>query len=232
MNDNTVVTPENTPVDTNLQPESAAPENLEDVNWKKFREERAEDRRKREEADQRARKSQEEAAALKAAMDALLNKQQPQQQESDPDFDDEETRISKRVDAAFAARERQYEEQRRQEEQKYFPTRLKQSMPDFDNVCSTENLDYLEYHHPAIAKSFGQMHDGFEKWAGIYDVVKKLVPNTDSKRDMMKAEKNLAKPQSMTRPGMGSTGDGPPQILDAARKAENYKRMQKIIKGI
>ncbi len=230
--DETQIIPENTTPENTPQVETQPVESMEDVNWKKFREERANERKQKEEAERRAMKSQEEAAALKAAMDALLNKGQPQQQEHDPDFDDEDTKIQKKVDAALAARERAYEQQRQQQEQQQLPQRLKQSLPDFDDVCSTENLDYLEFHHPNIAKSFGQMQDGYEKWAGVYDVVKKLVPNTNSKKDQAKAEKNLSKPQSMMRPGMGGTNDQAPQILDEARKAANWARMQKIRKGI
>ena len=228
--DETQVIADNTTTENIVQEQQ---ENVEDVNWRKFREQREIDRKQKEEAEARAKKSQEEAAALKAAMDALLNKSSHQQQEdSDPDFDDEEVRLQKRIDAALAARERQYEEQRRRYEQENLPTKLKQNLPDFDSICSTENLDYLEYHHPNIAKSFSQMPDGFEKWAGVYDVVKKLVPNTNSLRDQKKAEKNLSKPQSMTRPGMGGTGDHAPYILDEAKKAANWERMNRIRKGL
>ena len=218
---------ENTPQAENLQNE-----NVEDVNWRKFREQREKDRREKEEAEQRARKSQEEAAALKAAMDSLLNKPSHNNVNDDPDFDDEEVRLQKKIDAALAIRERQYQEQRMREEQQNFPMRLKQSLPDFDRVCTAENLDYLEYHHPNIAKSFSQMADGYEKWAGVYDLVKKLVPNTNSMRDQKKADQNLSKPQSMTRPGMGGTNDQAPHIMDEARKRANWERMQKVMKGL
>lgn len=228
-------TPEKTEVTLNentIQPETQVTESVEDVNWRKFREQREKERREKEEAEARARKSQEEAAALKAAMDSLLNKPSRSHIEDDPDFEDEEVKLQKKIDAALAARDKIYQEQRRREEQEMFPTRLKQSLPDFDTVCTEENLDYLEYHHPNIAKSFSQMPDGYEKWAGVYDLVKKLVPNTSSQKDQKKAEKNLTKPQSMARAGMGGTNDQAPHMIDEAKKRANWERMQRVMKGL
>ena len=177
-----------------------------------------------------------EAAALRAALESALNKQQPIRHGygEDQQEETEEQRIDKRVNEAIAKKEAEYERTRREREQQEFPTRLQNTFMDFNTVCTTENLDYLEYHYPEVAQAFKYAPDGFDKWSAVYKAVKRFVPNTDSKKDIAKAEKNLAKPQSMSvsSPNGGGTSTNPPTRIDDTRRAENWKRMQKAIKGI
>jgi len=209
-------------------------ETQEQINWKKFREAREQERKQKEAAEKKASEKEAEAHALKAAMDALLNKQSNQHTNDNQYSDDEETddvRIQKKIDAALTARDRQLEEQRRQKEQAEFPQRLVSTYSDFNDVCTTENLDYLEYHYPEIASAFKHSPDGFDKWSSVYKAVKRFVPNTSSQKDQKKAEKNFNKPQSMAASGVSQTGDTSPMQLDDKRRADNWSRMQKVMKG-
>ncbi len=201
----------------------------QEVNWKKFREAREQDRKHREEAERRATQKEAEAMALKNAMDALLNK--PSQQNVQYDEDDEEIRIQKKVEAALSAREKQYEEERRKREKAEMPAKLKQACPDFERVCTTENLDYLEFHHPEIASAFNYMPDGVEKWSAVYKSIKKFVPNTSPDSNRARIEKNLSKPQAMATSGVAQTGDVAPMQVDERKKADNWARMQRVMKG-
>lgn len=209
-----------------------------EINWKKFREERERDRKaseearkKAEEAEKAMKQKEEEAKAFKEAMESLLNKRDNQSYDDDEE-ESEDDRMMKRMEAMLQDRERKAEERRKSEEIKMIPVRLKQSHKDFDEVCSTENLDYLEYHYPEVAAPYAQLPDTFEKWDSIYKAVKKFVPNTKSSQDQSRIQKNLNKPQSTSSPGRTSTGDSAPIQLDEARKMDNWKRMQRVMKGL
>lgn len=208
-------------------------ETLQDKNWKTFRENREIERKQAEEMAKQAKKSQEEAAALKAALDAVLNKPQQSQQhyqQDDETEESEEQRIEKKVNAAIAKREAEAEKRRHEEELSTYPQRITRDYKDFHQVCSADNLDYLDYHYPEVAQAFSHMPEGYDKWASIYKAVKRFIPNVDSKKDQVKADKNFQKPQSISSPGVTQNKDGAPAFhLDDKRKAENYARMQRIM---
>lgn len=217
---------QNQPIDQNITQDK---HEQQEINWRKFREAREQERKQREEAERRATQKEAEARALKEAMDALLNK--PSQSHDQYDEDDEEVRIQKKIDAALAAKERQYEEERKKREKAEMPVKLKQACPDFERVCTTENLDYLEFHHPEIASAFNYMPDGVEKWSTVYKAIKKFVPNTSPESNRAKIERNLSKPQAMATSGVAQTGDVAPIYVDERRKADNWARMQKVMRG-
>jgi len=209
--------------------------------WDKFREARAAERKQAEEVARQAQKHAAEAAALKAALDSVLNKpaQTQQYRENAPSYgydqgeETEEQRIDKRVAEALAKREAEAEKQRREREQREFPEKLNQTFKDFNQVCTTENLDYLEYHYPEVAEAFKYVPDGYNKWASVYQAVKRFVPNVDSKKDVKRAEANFNKPQSASSPSVTQTGEAmSPSRLDEQRKAANWQRMQRAMKGL
>ena len=196
-------------------------------NWKRFREERERERLARAEAEKVAQQKQAEAEALKAAMEAILNKPQQQHQEQ-PQFhvEAEEDVIEKKVQAALQReRERLIQEQRQQEQQQ-LPNKLNETYRDFDKVCSTENLDYFEYHFPEIAKPYRYMPDGFDKWSSIYQAVKRFVPQ-DHKQDQQRMQDNALKPKSMAPSMIDTTPQTAGWKLTEERKKENWARMQR-----
>jgi len=204
--------------------------------WEKFREARAQERKRAEELALQAKKSAEEAAALKAAMESLLSKPQPQYQQTESYIaqeQSEEDRIQKLVEQGIARREAELERQRKEREFQETPQRLQATFHDFNQVCTTENLDYLEYHYPEVASAFKHAPDGFDKWSAVYKAVKRFVPNTDSSRDAKKADQNFNKPQSISSPQVSAQTTGVGAIrLDEKRKAENWERMQRALKGL
>lgn len=204
-------------------------ESSKDINWKAFKQAREVERKQSEEIAKQAKKSQEEAIALKAALDAVLSKPERNPRNEHENIENEETedqRIDKRVNEAIARREAENEKKRREIENQEYPTRLSRDYKDFDQICTTENLDYLDYHYPEIAQAFAYMPQGYDKWSAVYKAVKRFIPNTDSKKDQSKADKNFNKPQSASSPGMTHSSDNAPtHRLDDKRKAENWARM-------
>ena len=204
------------------------------ANWRAFREQREADRKAREESDKRAKAKEEEAAALKAALEAITNKPDQNYRQDTGDIEEsEEQRIDRRVKQIIAERETQQEQTRLQREQQEAPQRILQTFPDFNKVVTTENCDYLDYHYPELTAPFKYMPEGYEKWVAMYNAVKKLVPNLDSKKDMAKAEKNLQKPGSISSTGTTTgTGQMPSARLTEEKRAANWERMQRTMKGL
>lgn len=212
----------------------------EDPNWKAFREARKKDRENMQAAEKRAREKEAEAEALKAAMEAAFARQQPipaqQQNYSDhyPHEETEDERIEKKVQAAIAAKEAQYESMRHKREQEEYPQRLVKNYPDFNQTISQDNLDYLDYHYPEVSNPLQRLQDDYLKWEDIYKAVKKFVPNNSTaKKDAMRAESNQFKPKSISSPTITQPVPAlAPQHEVEAKRAANWERMQRIIKGV
>jgi hypothetical protein len=212
-------------------------ETQEQIHWRKFREEREKERKQRIVLEEETKRKSEEVTALKQAMEAILSKPAPSTNDLQGiDLSDEErikNQVRSEVEAVLASRDRELERQRQEREAKELPQKLNQTYSDFNEVCSTENLDYLEFHYPEIADAFKNQSDSFNKWANIYKAVKRFIPNSkDAKKEKAAAERNLNKPQSMNAVGMASTGDVAPHKLDDQRRADNWARMQRIMKGL
>lgn len=221
-------------VEPALQAQNTAgePESVQDVNWRNFRANRDKERKEREESDKRAREKEKEAEALKAALDALVNKQQPQNQNHEQAEETEEDRIQKHVEKALHKRDQEESQKRVERERQEMPSKLATVYSDFNKVCTEDNIDYLEYHYPEVADAYKHMPDGFDKWSNVYKAIKRFVPNTDTKKDQAKADKNFTKPQAISKPGATPTGDSAPVYLDDKRRNDNWKRMQRVMKGV
>lgn len=225
---------ENTQVENNTTTTTPLVEETpEQINWKKFREAREVERKQKIEAEKRASEKEAEVQALKAAMESVLNRPSQTQPYASQDTQDptDEERIKAQIEAIISAREKKGEEEKYRREQAEMPQKLTSSYADFNQICSESNIDYMEYHYPEVYNAFKQMPDGYDKWSSIYKAVKKLVPNTDSRKDQAKAEKNFTKPQAMSIPGKTQVGDSSPQMLDEKRKMDNWQRMQRVMKG-
>ncbi len=114
-----------------------------------------------------------------------------------------------------------------------YPNRLVQSYPDFNAIISTENLDYLEYHYPEVARPLKRQAEGFEKWSDIYHAVKKFVPNsTTARKEAAKADVNFSKPKSISSSGLTQNTQTTAIALSEDRKSANWARMQQVMKGV
>jgi hypothetical protein len=212
-------------------------ESQKDIDWRKFRENRQKEREAAALDHQGRIKAEQEAAALKAALEAVVNKPNNNQYVQPGNSYEEETddqKIDRRVAEALAKREIELEKKRQQEENVNFPNKLRSTFKDFDQVCSAENLDYLEYHHPELASELGSKPQGFEKWAKTYNAVKRYIPNIDAKKDMQRMDKNMQKPGSISSPSLSQSGKS--AILSQKeieiRRTERWKEMERMRKSV
>lgn len=249
------VSPQN--VDPNLSQKSAetpeqnkqeprGPETAEDPNWRAFREARKRDRAEREAAERKAAEKEAEVAALKAAMEAAFtpksapSTQAYQQyygmnQSNDHTDESEEQRLERKVNELLARKEELYRKQREEEEQREYPKRLLKDLPDFSQVCSQENLDYLDFHYPEISRPLQRLGDGYDKWHDTYHAVKKLIPNhSTARKEAARADINSNKPRSISSTGPSPTGEHTRSTWQEveARRAENWSRMQRTMKSV
>ena len=212
---------------------SESQETPEQINWKKFREERRRERERAQQLEEERRKKAEEAEALKQAMEALVNKPSKQQDEQYSYYsDEEEETVEQKLERLLEEREKKKEQERLQREQKELPTKLKQAHPDFDRICNEENLDYFEYHYPEVAEAYRYMPDSYDKWDKLYKAVKRFVPSAGDDSNKRRIEKNANKPQSVSTTGQAISSDESPRMLTDERREANWKEMQRIIKGL
>jgi len=241
--------PQNTPEVKIDQPQTAVPieqntetsppiktdENKE--NWRKFREQQKAERLAKEAAEKTAAEERMRAEALKAALEAVTNKPsnnyQMNEYGSQDNEESEEQRIEKLVEKKIKEKEAKQEHERRVREQQELPQKINQLYPDFQKVCSDENIDYLKFHYPEVAAAFNNLPDSVENWSNVYKTVKRLVPNPDHSDNQKKVEQNLAKPGSISKTGV-TTGTGvmPSARLSEDRKASNWERMKRTLKGL
>ncbi len=224
------------PVAAQAESPSQETTDVQQVNWRKFRQEREKERKEKEEADRRAREERDraaqkdaEVAALKAALESVVK---PKSEAQDDGDKSQEQIIDEKIQKALDKDRQNRAQEDRKREQAEMPTRLAQTFNDFNQVVTTENIDYLQFHHPEIWAGYKNAVENFETYAGLYKVIKKFVPNPDSKKESARIEKNLSKPQSPSQPGMTMGTDQAPHKVDDKKKQDNWLRMRKVMKGL
>ena len=86
-----------------------------------------------------------------------------------------------------------------------------------------------------MSRPLQRLPDDYDKWADIYHAVKKFVPNhSGAKREAQRAEQNQLKPKSMSSTTITPPGEPSRESWQEIeqRRAANYARMQKLIKGL
>ncbi len=225
------------------QPENTTPSDQEDPNWRAFREARKRDRAEKEAAEKRASEKEQEIAALKAAMEAAFTaKSSPSPQAyqqyygmNDQPEETEEQKIERKVNELLSKKEQQYQQQQQEFEQREYPNRIRRDFPDFGQVCSQENLDYLDFHYPEISRPLQRLNEGYDKWHDTYHAVKKLIPNhSTAKKEAARADMNMNKPRSMSSTSATPSGEKSRETWQESesRRAENWARMQRTLKGV
>lgn len=219
--------------ETNDSQEVEKKENDKEENFRAFREQRKREqeelatereRNKKLEEDQTRRAK--ELEDMKLVVQSLLEKKQSY----DDEEDEEQKRIQKQIDTGI----QKYEDsKRKQDDERRFKEEsltLKEKMPDLMEVCSPENISYLEYYHPEIAIPLGKMPDGFEKTKLAYQAIKKHVKM--AKKEKEQIEKNMSKPKSVysSYSNESQKEDSSPYTSEKKR-TEVWNKMQRLISG-
>lgn len=227
------------------QTENATADEQEDPNWRAFREARKRDRSDKEAAERKAAEKEAEVAALKAAMESAFSKSAPSPQAYQQYYgmnqgyeqaeESEDQRIERKVNQLLNIKQKDFEKEMMEKEKKEYPNRLSKDFPDIHKVCSQENLDYLDFHYPEVSRPLQRLSEGYDKWSDIYHAVKKFIPNhSTAKKEALRAEMNINKPRSISSGELTQEGQPVKENWSQSeqRRAENWARMQKVMKGI
>lgn len=239
---------QDTPASVQEPSESEEELTPEQINWRKFREQRA---REREEAKQQAAQAEQERQAREALQRFIsenLAKQgaqvqltPAQQEQIIADLPDDEIPtggeikgyIQRQIERGVQeALQRTKSEQERQK----LPTQVRSQLKDFDEVCSQENIDYLQYKAPYLAESLSARLKNpenvrFEDLAALYDAVLQVVPSASEKKTPAQVQ-DPQKPRSLSHPIANASRDIAPRSLSAKQREEEYQRMVALAKGL
>lgn len=121
------------------------------------------------------------------------------------------------------------QEQMKEFRKKETPNLVKQSMPDFNDVVTEENVNYLMKHKRHIANGFSHIEDPYEQYKATYEYLKDsgIYKGDSSKAMKQDAEVNSKKPVSPNALGQrNSLDDGSfPKRLTQEQKDSLYKEM-------
>ena len=209
-------------------------ESDEDRNWKAFLEKRKEETKAFEAEKEKNRQLEadrvrweKEKEIMKEAFVAAVEKKEPA---AFPDDEDEEKRFNERFEKKFQERESTRIKKDQDERLQREMVEIKNQMPDLVEVCSQDNIAYLEYYHPEIAIPLGKMPDGFEKTKLAYQAIKKHVKMATKEKE--KIEQNIAKPKSVHSNFSNETQkEESSGHMSDKRKDQVYQKMQRLISG-
>ena len=231
--------------------ESGSEPTEEEKNWKAFRDGRDSDRKAKEAAEQKASERQEQIDSMALAMAQMQAGQSPtnppisqqvteellgQLQTDDIPTGGEimqyfQKMLPEALEKHAAKSEEKRAKDRAEEDAKQMPAKIRAANRDFDEIVTKENLDYLDYHHPLIAKGLERQGHTLEKWNDVYAAVKKYVPQME-KRDVARMDHNANKPQHVSQANAGvSAESGMTRRLSESEKAANYKRLVALARG-
>lgn len=234
--------------------ELAKEETPEEINWKKFREERKKDREARRKEEQQRLEAEKQRNELRELVQSLSNS--PERNLSDKDVKEvlqsipldelvtgkdvktyTESEVKKQVEKTVLSflekQEKDREEKKRQEEKQKVPERLKADYNDFYEIVNEDTLDRLEYEHPELAETLKELPEGYSKWVRVYKAIKRYQPGVNDRlKNENRYEKNQNKPRSASTPGYVPATKEQPRILTSEQKRANWERMQRQLKGL
>ena len=163
-----------------------------------------------------------------------LQAQQTQKQPTQPDPDDDEPYVTPRK---LEKRIHDLETQLKAKDAESVEDRLRYKYSDYDEVVSTDNVEYLQQHDPELVMSIQRLSDDpYKQATAAYKLLKKTdyYMNKGSVEDKNKAENNSRKPvsvQSVRKQGVLSETNRFANGLTNDLKKSLWKEMQQARKS-
>lgn len=132
---------------------------------------------------------------------------------------------------AQLAVEKALEAERSRQAQEALPGRIKQEMPDFDQVVSKENVEYLKAQKPHLAQVLAATTDHYAQAKAAYDAIQAFCPSAQVSRDKKAVERNAHRPGSLDQTGPARVSDGDPLRLTPSTRQQLWKEMQEYARG-
>ena len=200
-------------------------------------------KRLREKADRAERRNTELERQNSDYMNMVKEFVSGNKSEKEPELDDDDSDIPTLGQTKKTARreaetvsEKVIRKVLEEERQKNAPSLLKNKFSDFDDVVSTENVNYLIENEPELAESLKNTPDFYKKGVAAYKMIKGLgIAKKDSVNAMKQdSAKNTAKPVSPNAiAGRNSVGDANvfSRGLTSSLKKQLQQEMSAAIKG-
>ena len=171
----------------NQQEQAAPKESPADRNWSEARRVMEELKRQNEELRREMLKMQEPKQRVEEPVDPELEIE-----------DDDYLTGAKAKKLVEKATKRAIEQVMKQQQEVSLPERIRQEMPDFDQVCSQENLEELIKNDRKVAKALEAVPDKYTQAILAYDAIKsrKGRLSVQAEIDKQKAIQNSKKPVS------------------------------------
>ncbi len=112
-----------------------------------------------------------------------------------------------------------------------FPDRIKKDFPDFDQVVSKENVNYLKANKPHLAAALAATQDLLAQAEGAYDAIKMYCPSIQVTQDKERAEKNASRPGTLDAAGPARVQESDPKRINPDTQARYWKDMQEAARG-
>lgn len=230
--------PQDLVVDTNVTTEDQKIElDEKEKNWRAFLEKRKEEqkqledeRRKNKELESERSRREKEVEDLKIAIQTLVDKKDNNSSYDSEDDSDHKKLIQDEVNRIISKNEDERKKAEFQQRVQKESIEIKEQMPDLLEVCSHDNLAYLEYYHPEIAIPLAAMPDGFQKTKLAYQAVKKHVKMGTKEKE--KIEKNLAKPKSLhSSLSNESQQEDSSAYMSDKKRQDTWNKMQRLMSG-
>lgn len=150
-----------------------------EYNWAELRRQREKDR--------------EEMEALKTELNRLKKPETPE--EEDYGVNDDDLLEGKHL-KELKRELKQLKTELQRKEASTMEDRLQMKYPDYADVVSTENIEYLKKHEPELAQSISSMQDPYQQAVAAYKLLKKVGKEPVVTPEQRKASENSQKPVS------------------------------------
>jgi hypothetical protein len=183
------------------------------------------------------RNSQEQAEYIRA-LEARLNPPQPEVDELQSIARDEwvtreqhEKLTERQTQAALKKWREEWEreqlEAQKKKELEELPSRLNKEMPDFDQVVSQKNVEYLKATNPHVAAVLAMAEgDPYSQAKAAYTVCKSFCASPEVQKDKEAIKQNAMKPGSLDEVGTPRTDTADPRRFRPGDRERRWQAMQ------
>lgn len=199
------------------QESSQSKRNDAEYNWAEMRRQRERDRQELEE------------------LRASINQLKPQKKEEEDDYGVNDDDLLEGRHLKELKRElKQLKSELKAKESSSLPERLQSKFPDFYELMTVDNLNYLDKEEPELAKALAQNPDEYQRAVGAYKLLKRLKGNSPQAAiDKKKAIENSKKPVSVNSVSKQSALGNVQHFengLSPELKKQYWKEMQQAMK--
>ena len=137
-----------------------------------------------------------------------------------------ERHAKKAVQEALEKDRREREEERKRQELKELPTRLRKELPNFQDVVSDKNIEYLREHKPYIYAALDATPDPYAQAKAVYDACEAFCPSPEVEKEKAAIVANSKRPGSLDAVAQPGGVQGDPRRWTSGEKERRFRSLQ------